>query len=62
MVSVRADSGTGATGDRMAEILWHRRVTRRQTENTNFCLNGGKATAYSPTTVLRKRRNSQACA
>jgi hypothetical protein len=34
----------------MAEILWHRRETRRQTENTNFCLNGGKAPAYSPTT------------
>ena len=23
----------------MAEILWHRRETRRQTENTNLCLN-----------------------
>jgi hypothetical protein len=34
---------------RMAEILWHRRETRRQTENTNFGLNGGKAPAYSPT-------------
>jgi len=32
----------------MAEILWHRRETRRQTENTNVCLNGGKAPAYSP--------------
>jgi hypothetical protein len=32
----------------MAEILWHRRETRRQTENTNFCLNGGKVPAYSP--------------
>jgi hypothetical protein len=35
---------------RMIEILWHRRETRRQTENTNFCLNGGKAPAYSPVT------------
>jgi hypothetical protein len=33
---------------RMAEILWHRRETRRQTENTNICLNGGKVPAYSP--------------
>jgi len=33
---------------RMVEILWHRRETRRQTENTNFCLNDGKAPAYSP--------------
>ena len=37
---------------RMAEILRHRRETRRQTEKTNFCLNDGKAPAYSPTTVL----------
>jgi hypothetical protein len=37
---------------RMREILWHRRETRRQTENTNFCLNGGKAPAYSPFTIF----------
>jgi hypothetical protein len=37
---------------RMAEILWHRRETRRQTENTNICLNGGEAPAYSPTTFF----------
>ena len=36
----------------MAEILWHRRETRRQTENTNVCLNDGKAPAYSPITFL----------
>jgi hypothetical protein len=36
----------------MAEILWHRRETRRQTENTNFGLNGGKAPAYSPISCL----------
>jgi hypothetical protein len=33
----------------MAEILWHRRETRRQTEKTNIRLNGGEAPAYSPT-------------
>jgi hypothetical protein len=32
----------------MAEIAWHRRETRRPTEKTNICLNGGKAPAYSP--------------
>jgi hypothetical protein len=36
------------TNRRMAEILWHRRETRRPTENTNFGLNGGKDPAYSP--------------
>ena len=40
---------------RMAEISWHRRETRRQTENTNVCLNGGKVPAYSPTTFFQKR-------
>ena len=33
----------------MAEIVWHRRETRRQTEKTNIYLNGGEAPAYSPT-------------
>ena len=37
----------------MAEILWHRRETRRQTEKTNICLNGGKAPVYSPTDFMR---------
>ena len=32
----------------MAEILWHRRETRRQTENTNVSLTDGKDPAYSP--------------
>jgi len=32
----------------MGEIAWHRRETRRQTENTNFTLSGGKNPAYSP--------------
>jgi len=36
----------------MAEILWHRRETRRQTEKTNIRLNGGEAPAYSPTTIV----------
>jgi hypothetical protein len=33
----------------MAEILRHRRETRRQTDKANICLNDGKAPAYSPT-------------
>ena len=33
------------------EILWHRRETKRQTENTNVCLIEGENPAYSPTTV-----------
>jgi hypothetical protein len=28
-------------------ILWHRRETRRQTENTHFALPSGKCPAYS---------------
>jgi hypothetical protein len=39
------ESGTSL---RMTEILWHRRETRRPTENTNFCLPVGKNPAYSP--------------
>ena len=38
------------TNCRMAEIAWHRRETRRQTENTNFSLTDGKDSAYSPFT------------
>ncbi len=34
----------------MAEIMWHRRETRRQTENTNISLTDGKNPAYSPFT------------
>jgi hypothetical protein len=38
-----------------AEILWHRRETRRQTENTNFGLQqGGGAGLLSQTICLRK--------
>jgi hypothetical protein len=36
----------------MAEILRHRRETRRQTDKANICLNDGKAPAYSPFTYL----------
>jgi len=32
----------------MAEILWHRRESRRQTENTNFCLEPGNGMAQGP--------------
>jgi hypothetical protein len=31
----------------MGEILWHRRETRRQTENTNFALRLGSCPTYS---------------
>jgi hypothetical protein len=31
----------------MGEILWHRRETRRLTENTNFALQFGERPAYS---------------
>ena len=31
----------------MGEILWHRRETRRQTENTNVALPSGECPAYS---------------
>jgi hypothetical protein len=48
------ESGTSL---RMTEILWHRRETRRPTENTNFCLPVGKNPAYSPT--LREETGGQ---
>ena len=41
--SERGRSATGA----MAEILWHRRESRRQTEKTNFDLQSREAPAYS---------------
>ena len=31
----------------MGEILWHRRETRRPTENTNFALQSGERPVYS---------------
>jgi len=40
--------GWSATLD-MDEILWHRRETRRQTENTNIILCRGESPAYSNT-------------
>jgi hypothetical protein len=36
------------TNRRMAEILRHRRETRRQTDKANVCLNVGKDPAYFP--------------
>jgi hypothetical protein len=38
----------------MAEIMWHRRETRRQTENTNVSLLDGKDPAYTPIYLLGK--------
>ena len=38
------------TNRRMAEILRHRRETRRQSDKANVCLNVGKEPAYFPTT------------
>jgi hypothetical protein len=38
--------GQGAT-EGMAEISWHRRETRRQTEKTNFSLSPWKSPVYS---------------
>jgi len=31
----------------MGEILWHRRETRRKTENTNVALRSGECPVYS---------------
>ncbi len=45
---VRSERGWRATLD-MDEILWHRRETRRQTENTNVILCRGESPAYSNT-------------
>jgi hypothetical protein len=41
--SERGRVATRTTG----AILWHRRETRRQTENTNFALPSGECPAYS---------------
>jgi hypothetical protein len=44
----------------MAEILRHRRETRRQTDKANVCLNVGKDPAYFPTTVrVRLAKNER---
>jgi len=32
----------------MAEILWHRRESRRPTENTNICLEPGNGVTEGP--------------
>jgi hypothetical protein len=41
--SERGRAATRTTG----EIMWHRRKTRRQTENTNFALPSGECPVYS---------------
>jgi len=41
-----SERGWSATLD-MDEILWHRRETRRKTENTNIILCLGESSAYS---------------
>jgi hypothetical protein len=41
--SERGRVATRTTGD----IMWHRRKTRRQTENTNFALPSGECQVYS---------------
>jgi len=47
------------TNRRMGEIAWHRRETRRQTENTNFSLSDGKNLAYSPVLTCAGRNKSR---
>ena len=37
------------TTEGTAEMMWHRRETRRQTEKTNFSLQPWKAPVYSTT-------------
>jgi len=41
-----SERGRGTT-EGMAEILWHRRETRRQTEKTNVSLRPWEAAVYS---------------
>ena len=50
------------TNCRMAEIMWHRRETRRPTENTNIGLTGGKDSAYPPTSIYAIFTRSSALA
>jgi hypothetical protein len=38
----------------MAEILWHRRETRRQTEKTNVSLQPRKSSVYSTNVIFNK--------
>ena len=56
---VRFSEEPGTNG-RMGERAWHRRETRRQTENTSISLSGGKNPAYSPTTVFLGTQGNRA--
>jgi len=50
--SARGRVATWTTG----EIMWHRRETRRQTENTNIALPSGECPVYSkPPSIIEKR-------
>jgi hypothetical protein len=51
-----ASTVLGGPGDNwcMVEIWWHRRETRRQTENTNFDLQHQKELGYSTDKVTSK--------
>ena len=42
----------------MDEILWHRRETRRQTENTKRILQPGESPAYSNSPEIKPVRKS----
>jgi len=53
-----SERGWRATLD-MDEILWHRRETRRQTENTNIILCRGESPAYSNTVQLNNLKGSK---
>ena len=39
-------------------ILWHRRETRRQTENTNITLKPGESPIYSKNSTVRDERGA----
>ncbi len=53
-----SERGWSATLD-MDEILWHRRETRRKTENTNIILCRGESPAYSNTVQRIRQRSSE---
>ncbi len=53
-----SERGWRATLD-MDEILWHRRESRRQTENTNIILCRGESPAYSNTVERFRSKSSE---
>ncbi len=53
-----SERGWSATLD-MDEILWHRRETRRQTENTNIILCRGESPAYSNSLKPKRQRRQK---